>query len=346
MDYKELLKKLSESYGVSGHERGIYDLLKKEFEPISDEVKEDNFGNLIFKKKGTKGKYKVMLSAHLDEIGLMVKDIDEKGFIKFTTVGGVDQRTLPSQEVIVHGKKDLLGVIGSKPPHLLSSEDMEKAIKIEDMYVDVGLPKKEVEELVKIGDIITIKRDFRELLNDYVSGKALDDRAGIVVMAVCLDELKKLYHYHDVYAVATLQEEVGVRGATTSAYNVEPDIAIAIDVTHGKARGVSLEIELGKGPAIGKGPNMHPAVYKGLVETAKNYNINYQVEPLPGPSGTDAWAIQVSREGVPTGLVSIPLRYMHTSVETANMKDVISSGKLLAYYIANLPEELEGHLCY
>ncbi|ABY91688.1 MAG: Peptidase M42 family protein [Caldanaerobacter subterraneus] len=346
MDYKDLLKKLSESYGVSGHERGIYDLLKKEFEPISDEVKEDNFGNLIFKKKGTKGKYKVMLAAHLDEIGLMVKDIDEKGFIKFTTVGGVDQRTLPSQEVIVHGKKDLLGVIGSKPPHLLSSEDMEKAIKIDDMYVDVGLPKKEVEELVKIGDIITIKRDFRELLNDYVSGKALDDRAGIVVMAVCLDELKKLYHYHDVYAVVTLQEEVGVRGATTSAYNVEPDIAIAIDVTHGKARGVSLEIELGKGPAIGKGPNIHPAVYKGLVEAAKNYNINYQVEPLPGPSGTDAWAIQVSREGVPTGLVSIPLRYMHTSVETANMKDVISSGKLLAYYIANLPEELEGHLCY
>lgn len=192
MDYKDLLKKLSESYGVSGHERGIYDLLKKEFEPISDEVKEDNFGNLIFKKKGTKGKYKVMLAAHLDEIGLMVKDIDEKGFIKFTTVGGVDQRTLPSQEVIVHGKKDLLGVIGSKPPHLLSSEDMEKAIKIDDMYVDVGLPKKEVEELVKIGDIITIKRDFRELLNDYVSGKALDDRAGIVVMAVCLDELKKI----------------------------------------------------------------------------------------------------------------------------------------------------------
>jgi endoglucanase len=346
MDYKELLKKLSESHGVSGHERGIYDLLKKEFEEISDEVLEDNFGNLIFKKKGTKGKYKVMLAAHLDEIGLMVKDIDEKGFIKFTTVGGVDQRTLPSQEVIVHGKKELLGVIGSKPPHLLSSEDMEKAIKIEDMYVDVGLPKKEVEELVKIGDIITIKRDFRELLNDYVSGKALDDRAGIVVMAVCLDELKKLYHYHDIYAVATLQEEVGVRGATTSAYNVEPDIAIAIDVTHGKARGVSLEIELGKGPAIGKGPNMHPAVYKGLVETAKNYNINYQVEPLPGPSGTDAWAIQVSREGVPTGLVSIPLRYMHTSVETGNMKDIISSGKLLAYYIANLPEELEGHLCY
>ncbi|SHE44842.1 endoglucanase [Thermoanaerobacter uzonensis DSM 18761] len=346
MDYKELLKKLSESHGVSGHERGIYDLLRKEFEEISDEVLEDNFGNLIFKKKGTKGKYKVMLAAHLDEIGLMVKDIDEKGFIKFTTVGGVDQRTLPSQEVIVHGKKELLGVIGSKPPHLLSSEDMEKAIKIEDMYVDVGLPKKEVEELVKIGDIITIKRDFRELLNDYVSGKALDDRAGIVVMAVCLDELKKLYHYHDIYAVATLQEEVGVRGATTSAYNVEPDIAIAIDVTHGKARGVSLEIELGKGPAIGKGPNMHPAVYKGLVETAKNYNINYQVEPLPGPSGTDAWAIQVSREGVPTGLVSIPLRYMHTSVETGNMKDIISSGKLLAYYIANLPEELEGHLCY
>ncbi|AIS51625.1 endoglucanase [Thermoanaerobacter kivui] len=346
MDYKDLLKKLSESYGVSGHERGIYDLLKKEFEPISDEVKEDNFGNLIFKKKGTKGKYKVMLAAHLDEIGLMVKDIDEKGFIKFTTVGGVDQRTLPSQEVIVHGKKDLLGVIGSKPPHLLSSEDMEKAIKIDDMYVDVGLQKEEVEKLVSIGDIITVKREFKELLNENVSGKALDDRAGVVVMAVCLEELKKVYHYHDVYAVATLQEEVGVRGATTSSYNIEPDIAIAIDVTHAKARGVSRDIEVGKGPAIGKGPNIHPAVYKGLVDIAKKYNINYQIEPLPGHSGTDAWAIQVSKKGVPTGLVSIPLKYMHTSVETANMKDIIESGRLLAHYIANLPEELEGHLCY
>lgn len=346
MDYKNLLKKLCESHGVSGHERGIYDLVKEEFAQISDEVTEDKFGNLFFLKKGTKGKYKVMLAAHLDEIGLIVKDIDDKGFIKFTTVGGIDQRTLPSQEVIVHGKKDILGVIGSKPPHLLSLGDMEKAIKIEDMYIDVGMSKKEVEELVKIGDVITIKREFRELLNDYVSGKALDDRAGIAVMAVCLEELNKLYHYHDVYAVATLQEEVGVRGAITSAYNVEPDIAIAIDVTHGKARGVSTEIELARGPAIGKGPNIHPAVYKGLVDTAKEYNINHQIEPLPGPSGTDAWAIQISRGGVPTGLVSIPLRYMHTSVETVNMKDIINSGKLLAYYIANLPEELEGQLCY
>ncbi|MGB9680551.1 MAG: M42 family metallopeptidase [Thermoanaerobacteraceae bacterium] len=346
MDYKELLKKLTETYAVSGHEKSIYDLLESEFEPISDEIKKDNYGNMIFRKKGTLSKYKIMLAAHMDEIGLMVKDIDEKGFIKFTTVGGVDQRTLPSQEVIVHGKKDLLGVIGSKPPHLLSSYDMEKSIKIDDMYVDVGLSKEELEDLVKIGDIITVKRNFKELLGDYVSGKALDDRAGIVVMAVCLLELKKLYHYHDVYAVATLQEEVGVRGATTSAYNLDPDIAIAIDVTHGKARGVSLEIELDKGPAIGKGPNMHPAVYKGLVETAKTYNIKYQIEPLPGPSGTDAWAIQVSRKGVPTGLISIPLRYMHTSVETGNIKDIIDSGRLLAYYIANLPEELEGELCY
>lgn len=346
MDYKYLLRNLSESHGISGYEKAIADFIKNEFAKITDDVNEDKFGNLICFKRGLKSKYKVMIAAHMDEIGLMVKDIDKNGFIKFTTVGGVDQRTLPSQEVVIHGKKDILGVIGTKPPHLLSSSEMDKAIKIDDMYIDIGMNQKEAMELINIGDSITVKREFIELLNDYAAGKAIDDRAGVVVMAVCLEELKKLYHSHDVYAVVTTQEEPGIRGATTAAYNVDPDIAIAIDVTHGKAHGINIDIELGKGPAIGKGPNIHPKIYNGIIDIAKEYNVPYQIEPLPGHSGTDAWAIQVSKSGIPTGLVSIPLRYMHTSVETINMKDIINTGKLLAYYIANLPEELEGYLCY
>ncbi|SNX55428.1 M42 family metallopeptidase [Thermoanaerobacterium sp. RBIITD] len=346
MNYKNFLKVLTESFGISGYESTVSNLIKENFQNISDDIKEDRFGNLICVKKGTGSKYKVMLAAHMDEIGLLVKDIDKNGFIKFTTVGGFDQRTLPSQEVIVHSKRDIIGVIGSKPPHLLSKSESDKSIKIDDMYIDVGLNQKEAKDIINIGDPVTVHRNFNELLNDCVSCKAIDDRAGIVVMAVCLEELKKLYHYHDVYAVATTQEELGMRGAATSAYNVKPDLAIAIDVTHGNAHGLNLDLELSKGPAIGKGPNIHPIIFDGLIESAKAYNMPYQVEPLPGNSGTDAWAIQISTSGVPTGLVSIPLRYMHTSVETISMKDVLYSGKLLAYYISNLPLELEEYLCY
>ncbi|AET69933.1 peptidase family protein [Desulfosporosinus orientis DSM 765] len=346
---REFLTHLSESSGVSGHETSIASLIKEQFGRISDEVESDKFGNVYALKKGNINvNGKIMLAAHMDEIGLMVKKIDSRGFLYFATVGGVDPRTLISQEVFVHGRQTFPGVIGSLPPHLLHSQDLEQAIKMEELVIDVGLSAEKAQELIQVGDVVTLRREVYPLLNDLLAGKSLDDRSGVVVMMVCLEELARLHHAHDVIAVATTQEEVGIRGAMTSTYTLNPDLAVAIDVTHGSTPDTKgqVKIELGKGPAVALGPNIHPAIYRQISETAQEHRIPIQIEPIPGHSGTDAWAIQVSRAGVPTGLISIPLRYMHTSVETLDLHDVLNSGKLLAYFIASLPDDLEGLLCY
>lgn len=344
---KEFLKQLSENSGVSGYEMNLAPLVIKEFQTLAEDVHTDRFGNIYALKKGTVGRYKIMLAAHMDEIGLMVKEIDPRGFLRFTTVGGVDQRTLLSQEVIIHGRRPVHGVIGSMPPHLIQG-DREKAVKMEDMGIDVGLTSAKIREVIQIGDIITIRRQPLELLNNLLAGKSFDDRAGVVVMKICLEELQRLHHTHDVVAVTTTQEEVGLRGALTSTHTLNPDLAVAIDVTHASTPDTKgqVYIELGKGPTIALGPNIHPIVYQEMINVAQEARLPYQVEPIPGMSGTDAWAIQVAQAGVPTGLVSIPLRYMHTSVETLDMQDVVNSGKLLAHFIAGLPEDLEGSLCY
>ncbi len=346
---REFLSLLSIASGVSGYETSIATLVKERFTTIADEVRCDTFGNVYALKKGNNKSYKkIMLAAHIDEIGLIVKKIDPRGFLSFTSIGGVDQRTLLSQEVLVHGREAVPGIIGSLPPHMLQDGDSEQAVKMEDMVIDVGLSPAKLNEVIQVGDIITLKREMLPLLNNVIAGKSLDDRAGVVVMMVCLDELSRLQHAHDVIAVATTQEEVGVRGALTSAYTLNPDLAVAIDVTHATTPDTKgqVTIELGKGPAIALGPNIHPAIYRHFSEVAQEHRLPIQIEPIPGSSGTDAWAIQVSQAGVPTGLISIPLRYMHTSVETLDMQDVLDSGKLLAHFIASLPNDLEEFLCY
>lgn len=344
---RRFLKELSDHSGVSGYEHLIAPIILREFQTNAEEISTDRFGNIYAKKTGESGRYKIMLAAHMDEIGLMVKKIDPRGFIRFTTIGGVDQRTLISQEVIIHGRMPIPGVIGSMPPHL-TAEDRDKAVKIEDMGIDVGLSYDEIKDLINIGDIITIHRKSIDLLGNLVSGKSLDDRAGVVVMQICLQELRRLHHVHDVIAVTTTQEEVGLRGAITSAHTLNPDLAIAIDVTHGSTPDTKgqVNIELGKGPTIALGPNIHPTVYKLMLDAAQDARIPHQIEPIAGMSGTDAWAIQVAQAGVPTGLLSLPLRYMHTSVETISIEDVVNAGLLLANFIARLPEDLEGNLCY
>lgn len=344
---KKFLMKLSEQHGVSGYEHSIAPFIIEEFRSSADAVQTDCFGNIYAHKRGNVGRYKIMLAAHMDEIGLMVKKIDPRGFLRFTTVGGIDQRTLLSQEVIIHGRQPIPGIIGSMPPHLVR-EDGSNAVKIEDMGIDVGLPYSEIQKQVQIGDIITLKRSPIELLGGLIAGKSLDDRAGVVVMKVCLQELRQLHHVHDVIAVTTTQEEVGLRGALTSAYTLNPDLAIAIDVTHAATPDTKgqVNLELGKGPAVALGPNIHPLVYENLTEAAQNARIPVQIEPVAGMTGTDAWAIQVAQAGIPTGLISIPLRYMHTSVETLDLQDVVNSGILLAHFIASLPEDLGGSICY
>ncbi|SDK48803.1 M42 family metallopeptidase [Natronincola ferrireducens] len=350
MELRELMQKLSEASGVSGYESEVAEVIKANFQDYTDNIKKDNLGNLICFKKGKKNNgNKIMLAAHMDEIGLMVKDIDEKGYVQFTNIGGIDQRTLLCQEVIIHGKEKIYGIIGAKPPHLSTDEERNKALKMEDLVIDIGLNKDETNKVIRIGDIITIKRRVTHLLNDWMAGKALDDRAGILALYICLKELDNINHDMDVYCVATVQEEVGTRGAITSTYGINPDVGIAIDVGFGKTPELNKfdTIEMMKGPAITMGPNIHPKIFEKLREVAKNNYIDYQVDVAPGRTGTDAWPMQVSREGVATGLLSIPLRYMHTSVETISLSDIEKTGKLLARFIASLNGiDMEELLCY
>lgn len=343
MNTEGLLSQLSEASGISGYESAIAGILTQYVAPYVHDVTSDALGNLIMHKAGVRDEKSpprsIMLAAHTDEIGLMVTKLEE-GFIRFTRIGGVDVRTILGQEVVVHGKRPLVGIVGSRPPHVLSQKERQQPPTLEKLFVDVGLSADGLAGLVQPGDLITMKREFLPLAHGYASGKALDDRAGVAAVAFCLEELATLQHSWDVYAVATSQEEVGLRGAMVSAYGIAPDVAIAIDVGFGKQQGVKEKesIEMDGGPAIARGPNLHPKMYQGLLDTAQEYELKHQTEVIPGRSGTDAWAIQVARDGIPTGLLSIPLRYMHTSVETICLQDIGRTGRLMARFIAKLDE--------
>ncbi|WP_408956507.1 M42 family metallopeptidase [Natroniella sp. ANB-PHB2] len=350
METKEVLKELSEATGVSGYEKELGQQVAQLFEPYVDQIEFDKLGNLLAYKAGeSQQEYKVLLAAHLDEIGLMVTEIEEGGFLRFTTVGGVDQRTLVGQEVIVHGRKELQGIIGAKSPHLQDEEEQKKSFDIEKMYIDLGLTEADVKKKVRVGDIISLQRNLLTLENDRVAGKALDDRAGVLLLLETLKELAKMKHQVDLYAVATVQEEVGVRGATTSTYGVVPDIGIAVDVCHGLMSGVNQDeaVELGAGPALSFGPHIHPQLVDKLKEVADEIELDYQLDASPSPRGTDAYAIQVTKSGIPTAVLSIPLRYMHTSVETVSLNDIKRGARLLAQLLRELEGEfVEGLRCF
>jgi endoglucanase len=343
-----LLRSLSEASGVSGYEDEVRALVRETFGVRSDEVSSDAMGNVIALKRGCgemDPRRRIMLAGHMDEIGLMVTMLD-KGFLRFTQVGGFDVRTLMGQEVVVHGRRDLPGVVGSRPPHVLSQADRQKPVPMDKLFIDVGLSQDALEKVVRVGDLITIRRPFIELQNGLVSGKAFDDRAAVAAIAVCLDLLTTLRHQWDVYAVATVQEEVGLRGAITSTYGLAPDVGIALDVGFGKQPGVSEEysIDIGKGPALTIGPNIHPALHQALKSVADEHEIPVQIEVDPRGTGTDANAMQVTREGIPTALLSIPTRNMHTPIETLSVKDVSRAGRLLAHLISRLDEQFMDQL--
>jgi len=346
MDTLALLKRLSDAVGLSGYEQPVRACVKDEFGRYADEVRTDKMGNLIALKRGTLTQdeappRRIMLAAHMDEIGLMVTGMED-GFLRITPVGGVDERLLLAQPVTVHGSLNgehtLPGVIVSVPPHLLPSDERDRAVPMEKLFVDVGLPPDQVAGRVRVGDLVSFRQQALELKGGLLTGKAMDNRASVAAVASCLELLDRMRHVWDVYAVATVQEEVGLRGALTSAFGVNPDVAVAIDVTWAEQPGAPDDqtFPMGKGPTIGVGPNFHPALFESLVETAKGQEIPYHIEPMSGASGTDAWAIQISREGVPTALLSIPQRYMHSPVEVVAVKDVERTGRLLAHFIAGL----------
>ena len=355
MRISHILKELSEANGVSGYEKNAVEITAKYLEPYVDEVKVDKFGNLVSLKRGkgniqiegdkggrSKNKVKrpvVYLAAHLDEIGLMVTGVDKKGFIRFTTVGGFDPRTLRGQLVTVHGTGEYPGVVGTTPPHLLDEKERKSEAKTEDMYIDIGLDASAIRNAVKVGDIISVHRDFIFMKDsNYMCGKALDNRVGAAVLIYAARELDRIEHEADVYFVGTAQEEVGTRGAVVSAYSVMPHIGIALDVCHGDMPGVGEEdtFVLGKGVAIAVGPNIHPLLAEELQNTARKRRIPFRTDPTPGPTPTDARAIQITAEGIPSALLSVPLRYMHTSVEMVNAADIRYAGRLLGAIVGSV----------
>ena len=349
LDTIPVLKHLSAAQGVSGYERQVREIVIELFGPHADEVRTDALGNVIARKQGSgpEPRPSVMLATHMDEIGLIVSDL-ERGFIHFQTVGGHDARVLLGQEVIVHGRRDLAGVIGARPPHVLPSAERDKPIPIEKLLIDVGLPPETLPDLVRVGDLVTLHAEPVELKGGLVSGKALDNRASVVAAALCLEALAGMRHYWDVYAVATVQEEVGHKGAAVSAFGLAPDVGVAIDVTFARQPGAPEEYtyELGKGPTIGCGPNFHPKLQKALMDAADALEIPYHLEPAARVGGTDAVDIQVAREGIPTALISIPLRNMHTPVETVAVRDIERVGRLLAAFIAGLDDDFLGNLAW
>jgi endoglucanase len=350
----ELVKRLTQTTGPSGYEHRAGKVAQKELAVFADEVKADRMGSVVALKKGTVHRNgqnkKILLAAHLDEIGLMVTRIEEGGFLRFTEIGGFDIRVLLGQEVVVHpvsrygSTTDIFypGIIGAKPPHFQTPDESRQVIALADLYIDLGLEEREVRAKISVGDVVTIRMPFVTLKNDRGAGKAMDDRACVAIMVKTLEILKKSKHSWDVYAVATAQEEegMGCLGALTSTYKVRPDIGIAIDVTHADMPHTSEAdtFALGKGPTVTMGPNIHPAIVEKLKEVAKREEIQYQLEPCAGITGTDAMDIQISREGVPTGLIGLPLRYMHTPVETLAAVDVERSARLLARFIEDLDD--------
>jgi tetrahedral aminopeptidase len=351
MDIFRLLRTLTETAAPSGNETAVAEVIAELWQPYVDSIHHDRLGNLVAHKQGQgpEPRPRLMLAAHMDEIALMVKKIvpqGDSGFLQVTNVGGVDRRHLYGQTVVVHAKRPLPGVLGSLPDKMLPSDRRSQTHSYEELNVDVGLPFKMVQELVSVGDFISFRQPLHRLRGKRVAGKALDNRASVAAVTVCLDYLHGRSHQWDLLAVATVQEEIGLRGAFTSAYDQRPDVAIAIDVTFGKGPGATdhQAFDLGAGPVLDLGPNAHPGIYHALKETAKALEMSVHTGTHSRDSGTDAYALQIARAGIPTGIVSIPLRYMHTMVESLDTTDVERAGRLLGEFTARLDDKFLAEL--
>lgn len=333
----ELLKRLTEAHGIPGREEAIREIVIEELKPLTDELHIDAMGNVITRKEGQGGP-KVMIAAHMDEIGFLISHVDEKtGFLRLESLGGFDPRVLLAKRLVIHTDSgEFVGAIGTKPAHILTEEERKKPILIKDLFVDIGLPAEQVVENVRVGDFATLRQDFVEM-GDLVSCKALDDRIGVYVMIEALRRVSK--PAAEIYAVATTQEEVGLRGATVSGYGVSPEIGIALDVTLAcdvpGTQDQEHVTKLGKGTAIkikDSASISHPKLFRAFRDLAEKKKIPHQFEILPR-GGTDAGAMQMSKEGVAAITISIPTRYIHSVVESAHKDDIEASIALLAAFL-------------
>jgi len=342
---RQFLTQILASPSPSGYERPVQDVIRTYAREFADEVKTDLHGNVIT-VRNPQAPFRVLLAGHCDQIGLIVQYIDDDGYIYFQSIGGWDATVLIGQRVTIWTNSGpVQGVIGRKPIHLLSEEERKAVPKLKDLWIDIGAASKaETTQKVRIGDPMTIELAERELLNNRLVASGLDDKSGAWVVIEALKRVDRQKLRVSVYAVATVQEELGLRGARTSAFGIDPHVGIAVDVTFAtdcpnmekKEEG---EIKLGRGPVIYRGPNMNPKVVDRLVELAEANKIPYQLAASGKATGTDANAIQINRAGVATGLVSIPNRYMHSPVEVISLDDLDAAANLLARFVEALSPE-------
>ncbi len=342
-DILPFLKSLISVSGLSGYESPVADLIIEKWRPLVDEINLSRVGSLHGLKRGTgtSPRPSLMIATHMDAIGLRVSRIVD-GFLHVTRVGGIDVRVLPGAPVTVHASgsnEELPGVIVLPPAHFLPESVGEK-ILIEHLLVDTGLLPRDVAKKVRVGDLVSFANEPLELAGEVLSGHSVDNRASIAALTICLEELKNKPHLWDVWAVATVQEETTLLGAYTSAFELRPQMAIVVDGSFAKGPGASgwQTSAMGKGVGLCIGPNMHPFLHKKLKELAERLEIPWFLDVTVSHSGTDAFAIQVTAEGIPTALVEFPIRYMHTPVESVSLKDIQRTGRLLAEFIAALEE--------
>lgn len=346
-DIFPFLKSLLSVPGLSGHEGPVARLIEQYWRPLTDELNLSRIGSVQALKRGAGPgpRLSVLLAAHMDAIGLIVTQVKDE-FLRIGAIGGIDPRILPGQEVTLHAsggnrQADLPGVIVMPPARLLSPKVGKGAPDLTHLFVDVGLLASQVADSVRVGDLVSFATQAVEMSGEMISGHSLDNRASVAAVTVCLSELQDRSHIWDVWAVATVQEEVTFGGAATSAFQLQPSLAVAVDTTYGKGPGSNdwNTFPLGKGPTLGYGPNIHPYLYKQFKDLAERLEIPFATEYMPVSSGTDGMAMQTTAEGIPNFVLSIPIRNMHTPVEMAALKDIQRAGRLLAEFVSGLDAE-------
>ena len=345
MNYEQTLSRLCALSAPSGFETPAAEAAAELLRPLMDEAYTTRLGSVVgVRRCGKENAQKLLLDAHLDEIGFIVTS-HEEGFLRFAPLGGVDPRMLPDREVTILTDPPIHGVVACLPPHVQTADDMDKSLPIKDLFLDVGLSQEEAKERIPLGTPATYRGGCAPLGEDLLCGKALDDRAGFAVLLDVLERLQGKELNVDLYVLGSTQEETHSSGAITAAYEIAPTMCVAVDVTHGDSPDAPKHetFRLGGGPVIGVGPNCARPLSERLKALARAGDIPFQLEVMSGSSGTNAWPIQVSREGVATAVLSVPERYMHTPLEAVHRRDLEDTAKLLAAFVESLGEE--GKIC-
>jgi endoglucanase len=343
------LKGLLTAPGPSAFENPAREVVQRAWKPLATRLSVTRLGSLhaLLAGSGRSPRPSILIAAHMDSVGLMVTQVID-GFCRVTEIGGLDPRILPGLAVTIHGREAVPASVALPPAALLPPDRHAEVARLADLWLDTGLPAAEAARLIRTGDPVTFAQPPVDLAGGRLCGPSLDDRAGVAALTVCLSALAGRAHRFDLVAAATVQEEETLGGAVTSAFALRPSLAVAVDVTWASGPGLPEHktFPLGEGPTIGWGPNVHPVLYRAFVEAAERAKIPHRLEMMPGLSGTDAMALQIAAEGIPTAVIGIPLQSMHTPVETVCLADIRQTGLLLAETVASLGDDFISSLAW